>query len=265
VPPTLSIVLKARNEEAMVPGWLRRLDFADEIVAAVDDRSDDRTAELLSSAGVKVTTVRFEGFDALANAAIDLASGDWVFLLDADERVSRLLAAEIRTAVGGPFDGLRVPMANYFHAQLMRFGGWQEHPVRLWRRETARLTGSIHERVSFFIENPRIGELKTPLAHLSHRSVTDNLVKSANYVEVQAGALYAEGAPPVTTWTLYRTLIREIGFRLVLRQGWKDGVAGVYEAFYWPLSNLCAQARLWELQQEPSIDEKYAGLEDTTW
>ncbi|MDA8147398.1 MAG: DUF190 domain-containing protein, partial [Actinomycetota bacterium] len=166
MPPTLSIVLKARNEEAMIPGWLRRLDFADEIVAAVDDRSDDRTAELLVSAGVKVTTVRFEGFDALVNAAIDLATGDWVFLLDADERVSRLLAAEIRTAVDGPFDGLRVPTANYFHAQLMRFGGWQEHPVKLWRRGTARLAGTIHERACFLIENPRIGELQTPLAHL---------------------------------------------------------------------------------------------------
>jgi glycosyltransferase involved in cell wall biosynthesis len=265
VPPTLSIVLKARNEEAMIPGWLRRLDFADEIVAAVDDRSDDRTAELLVSAGVKVTTVRFEGFDALVNAAIDLATGDWVFLLDADERVSRLLAAEIRTAVDGPFDGLRVPTANYFHAQLMRFGGWQEHPVKLWRRGTARLAGTIHERACFLIENPRIGELQTPLAHLSHRSVIDNLTKSANYVEVQASALHAGGAPPVTRWSLCRTLIREIGFRLVLRRGWKDGVVGVYEACYWPLSNLCAQARLWELQQEPSIDDQYARLEDTTW
>jgi len=70
---------------------------------------------------------------------------------------------------------------------------------------------------------------------------------------------------PGTAWSLYRMLIREIGFRLVLRQGWKDGVAGIYEAFYWPLSNLCAQAGLWELQQEPSIDEQYARLEDTTW
>jgi (heptosyl)LPS beta-1,4-glucosyltransferase len=266
--PALSVVLKVRDEEAMLPGCLRRLDFADEVVAVVDDRTTDRSVEILSDAGALVTRVDFEqvgGFGGLGNVGLDTATGDWVFLLDADERVSRELAQELRQAITGPFDGLRVPIANHFHAHLMTHGGWQEHPIRLWRRGAARYAAQIHERPRFHLEHPRIGDLRSPLHHLSHRSVIDNLSKSINYVEVQARARLASGARPVTSWQLYRTLIREIGFRLVLRQGWRDGVVGVYEALYWPFSHMCAQARLWELQRDPSIEAQYRDLEDTTW
>jgi (heptosyl)LPS beta-1,4-glucosyltransferase len=265
VAPTLSIVLKVRSEEAMLPGCLRRLAFADEIVAAVDDRTDDRSVEILSAAGARVAEVRFEGFASLANTGIDMATGDWVFLLDADERVSRVLAAELRSAIQGPFDGLRVPVANYFHGRLMQYGGWQERPIRLWRRGMAHYGGALHERPRFSVHHPRIGDLQAPLVHFSHRSVTDNLAKSANYVEVQAQDLLASGAARVTSWQLCRTLIREIGFRLILRRGWRDGVVGVYEAFYWPFSHMCAQVRLWELQQSPQVEDTYRLLEDTTW
>ncbi|MHB8220908.1 MAG: glycosyltransferase family 2 protein [Acidimicrobiales bacterium] len=277
VTPTLSVVLKVRDEEAMLPGCLRRLAFADEVVAAVDDRTTDRSVEILTDAGVRVAMVPFEsadragesggdsGFARLANAAMALATGDWLFLLDADERVSRALAAEISSAITGPFDGLRVPIANYFHGRHMDYGAWQEHPLRLWRRGAARYAGALHERPVFSVDNPRLGDLVSPLSHFSHRSVLDNLEKSTNYVEVQARAQHASGAPPVTPWQLYRTLIREVGFRLVLRRGWRDGVVGVYEALYWPFSHMCAQARLWELQQVPPIDEQYRELEDSTW
>jgi glycosyltransferase involved in cell wall biosynthesis len=261
---SLTVVLKVRNEEAMLPGCLRRLDFADEVVAAVDDRTDDHSVEILEAAGVRVAMVPFRGFANLANAGIDLATSDWVFLIDADERVSHALAGEIAVAIEGPFDGLRVASANYFHGQLMQYGGWQERPTKLWRRGAARFEGALHERPVFTDGGARIGQLDAPLPHFSHRSVIDNLTKSANYVEVQARSLYDADAPAVTGWHLFRTLIREIGFRLVLRQGWRDGVVGIYESLYWPFSHMCAQARLWELQQQPPIETAYERLEDTT-
>jgi (heptosyl)LPS beta-1,4-glucosyltransferase len=262
------VLLRVRDEEEMLPACLSRLDFADEIIAIVDDRTIDRSVEILTQAGAEVVMVSFEqvgGFGGMGTVGHDAATSDWVFLLDADERVSQDLAEEIRRAIAEPFDGLRIPIANYFHAVLMEFGGWQEHPTRLWRRGAARTTGAIHDdRPKFNVESPRIGDLREPLHHFSHRSVIDNLAKSTNYVEIQARALLATGAPPVSRWRLLWTLIREIGFRLVLRQGWRDGVAGVYESLYWPFSHMCAQARLWELQRTPTIDTKYLELEDTT-
>jgi hypothetical protein len=94
--------------------------------------------------------------------------------------------------------------------------------------------------------------------------VLDNLRKSVNYVDIQAQELLKAGKPPVRPWRLYWSVLREVAFRLVWRAGWRDGVAGVAEALYWPFSHMAVQVRLWELQQNPTIEEQYEQLEETT-
>ncbi len=262
---TLTVVVAARDEEAMLPGCLRRLNFADEVIVAVDDRTVDGSAAVASAAGATVLRQHFMDFAQFKNAAIERATSDWVFVVDADERVSRALAAEIAVQLDGPADGMRVRMHNYFHGQLMRWGGWQERPLRLWRVGMARYSGEIHERPVFAGLEPRIIDLDSPLVHLSHRSVPDNLAKSMHYVEVDSRARLRRGDPPVTVRSMLWRVVREVGFRLILRRGWRDGPAGVYEALYWPLSHLSADMRLWELQQAPSVEERYGTLEDGTW
>jgi glycosyltransferase involved in cell wall biosynthesis len=261
---SISVVVAVRDEEAMLPGCLRRLSFADEVVVVVDDRTKDNTAELAASAGAVVLQETFRGFGELKNAGLSAATGDWVFVLDADERVSKALAHELSLKIDGPFDAFRVQMANYFHGALMRGGGWQERPTRVWRREWAKYPGAIHERPNFGHRQPRFGQLDPPLVHFSHRTIVDNLRKSANYVEIQAREMLPSGRA-VTPRHLYWILLRESLFRLVWRSGWRDGVPGVAESIYWPFSNMAAQVRLWELQQSPSIEEVYAELEDSTW
>ena len=252
----------------MLPGCLRRLGFADEIVAIVDDRTVDRSVEILTDAGAVLTIVNFDragGFGGLGNAGLDTATGDWIFLLDADERVSRALAGEVRRGYQRPLR--RSSSSDRELLPRPADGLWRlaGAPDPTLAARVARNTGAIHDRPRFNVESPRIGDLNSPLHHFTHRTVIHNLAKSANYVEVQARALLASGAPPVTRWQLYRILIREVGFRLILRRGWRDGVAGVYEAFYWPFSHMCAQARLWELQRDLSVEAQYIELEDTTW
>jgi len=260
---TISVVVAVRDEESMLPGCLRRLGFVDEVVVVLDDRTTDGSAAVAHGAGVTVLEHHFQGFGDLKNAGLSVATGDWVMVVDADERVSRALAEEIRRRIEGPEDAFRVTMANYFHGRLMRWGGWQESPVRLWRSGSARYAGSIHERPELGA-SAAVGHLEHPLVHFSHRSVIDNLEKSANYVEVAAQAQVASGARRVTQRHIYWTLLREVLFRLVWRQGWRDGVPGAVEALYWPFSHMAAQARLWELQQKPSLDDRYRQLEDIT-
>lgn len=117
---SISVVVAVRDEEAMLPGCFRRLSFADQLVVVVDDRTRDRSAEIASSAGAVVVHEPFRGFGNLKNAGISRATGDWVFVLDADERVSKALAQELCEVVDGPFDALHVQMANYFLGTLMR-------------------------------------------------------------------------------------------------------------------------------------------------
>lgn len=261
----LSVVILVRDEDQMLPGCLARLSFADEVVVVVDDRSTDRSEVIARDAGAVVLIHPFRSFADAKNAGLDRTSGEWVLFIDADERVSVALAAEIREALGRPADAYRIPIVNYFYGSRMQHGGWaSERPVRLVRRGAARYTGEIHEVLELLPET-KTAELANPIAHFSHRSVVDNLRKTAEYAEIQARDLVARGAPPVTGWTLARVVARELTRRLVRRGGWRDGVPGWIEALYQPLSLMSVHARLWEIQQrEPSIPEKYADLEEQT-
>ena len=226
---SISVVVAVRDEEAMLPGCVRRLSFADQLVVVVDDRTQDGSAEIAASAGAVVLHETFRGFGNLKNAGMSRATCDWVFVLDADERVSRALAQELRQRVEGPFDAFRVQMANYFHGTLMRGGGWQERPIRVWRREWASYPGAIHERPDFGGRRPRLGQLDAPLVHFSHRTIVDNLRKSANYVEIQANEMLADSrsvTPRRLYWTLLARIALSSGLAVRMARRSSGGVRG---------------------------------------
>jgi glycosyltransferase involved in cell wall biosynthesis len=261
---SLTILVAVRNEEAMLPGCLARLGFADEVLVIVDDRTSDASEQIAIAAGAQVLKTAFKDFASFKNLGIEASKSDWVLVVDADERVSAALAREVRSLDPGNKVGFSVPIVNYFYGHMMRFGGWQERPIRLFRADTTRYFGELHETPRFSGGSTETGDLSAPLHHFSHRSVIENLEKTARFGEVQARELHATGAPPVKPRNLYWTVIREILHRLVMRQGWRDGTPGVIESLYQPLSLLAVKARLWELQQDPSIQRRYEDLEAET-
>jgi glycosyltransferase involved in cell wall biosynthesis len=257
----VSVVVAVRNEASQLPGCLARLGFADEVVVVVDDRTTDASEEIAAATGARVLRHRFTGFAELKNAGLDAARSEWVMVVDADERVGPALAREIRSVLERDVDGFSIPRINYFYGYKMNFGGWKEAHVRLIRRNGARYVGDLHETFSFVAAQPRIAALTSPLHHFTHRSIIDNLHKTAVFGDVDAIARLAENAPRVTSSRLYFTVLRELLYRLVVKQGWRDGVPGVIECLYQPLSVMSTRARLWELQQSPSIDDRYLQLE----
>lgn len=262
---TLTVVIAVRDEELMLPGCLRRVGWADEAIVVVDDRTADRSETIAKDFGARVLRSEFKSFSDIKNIGINAAQSDWILVVDADERVSRLLASELHVALRGQFDAYRLEIANYFYGHRMRYGGWQERPIRLFKAGIASYEGDIHEVLRFNIVQPGIGLLSTPLDHFSHRSILDNLAKTAVFGDVQARAMIKMGVRPITPRRLYWVVLRELLNRLVLKQGFRDGVPGVIESLYQPLSLLSVNARLWELQQEPKIDASYKAMEDSTW
>lgn len=246
----------------MIPGCLRRLHFADEVIVVVDDRSGDGTQALAERCGAKVSTERFESFSQFKNAALARASGEWIIVVDADERVTVELQEQIIAALDGPCDAYSVVRDNYFFGRRMQWGGWPERMVRLFRRGSARYEGDIHEQLHFTAAEPRIGSLDGRLAHFTHRCIGHNLAKTANFGEVQARELFAAGHPPVQVATFIRVMLRELWKRLVRGHAYRDGMPGIVEAIYQPFSLFTVYVRLWELQQQPSLDQRYLELED---
>lgn len=246
----------------MIAGCLRRLRFADEVIVVVDDRSRDGTQDVAEQCGARVSVERFETFSQLKNAALARASGEWALVVDADERVTLPLQKEIVAALDRPYDAYSVVRDNYFFGHRMRWGGWPERMVRVFRRGSAFYEGDIHEQLLFTTDHPRVGHLDNRLAHFTHRCIAHNLAKTANFGEVQARELLAAGHPPVRVPMLVGVMLREFWNRLVRGRAYRDGMPGVIEAIYQPFSLFTVYVRLWELQQEPSLEQRYLGLED---
>src|SRR5215510_10419058 len=97
--PSLSAIIITRNEAAKIADCLDSLAFCDERIV-VDCGSDDDTARIAREHGARVEHHAFEGFGAQKNFALSFAGGEWVLSVDADERVSPALAAEITAAIG---------------------------------------------------------------------------------------------------------------------------------------------------------------------
>ncbi|MCC7106486.1 MAG: glycosyltransferase, partial [Chloroflexi bacterium] len=97
--PTITAAILARDEADFIEGCLDSVRWADERLVVLDAATRDQTAALASTMGARVVERRFEGFPHQRNAALGLATGDWVLFVDADERVPPSLAHEVREAI----------------------------------------------------------------------------------------------------------------------------------------------------------------------
>jgi Glycosyl transferase family 2 len=258
---SLSAVLAVRNEEQMIERCLALLGFCDEIVVVVDARTTDRTEEIARRHTDRIWVESFEDFSQHKNAAIRKARGDWLLIVDADERITPALAAEIRaTLATDPSEwGYWIDTINFFLGGRMRHGAWNDDHLRLIRRERAVYRGMIHEH--FDVPRERTGKLGEGMWHFSHRSIEDMLTKTVRFGGIQARELLEAGTPKVTPLKLARVMGREFGFRMVRQKAWKDGMPGIIEAIYQPFSLFCVHVMLWQLQRDEPLSASYEALE----
>lgn len=192
----LSVAIITRNEERNLPACLASVAFADEIVV-VDHSSNDRTIEIAREHGARVIeTADWPGFGPQKNRALDACTGDWILSIDADERVTPELRAEIEHVLAqARFDVYEMPRRSYYVGRFMRHGGWYpDRCRRLFRHGVARFSEArVHE--SLVTDRP-IGRLSAPLVHYSFRSLEDVLDKVNRYSSASAQTLIEQGATP---------------------------------------------------------------------
>jgi hypothetical protein len=168
---------------------------------------------------------RFASIPAQRNLALDLARGDWLLFVDADERVSRALAAEVRAAVlRSDVDGYWIPRRNRILGHWMRGAGWwPDHQLRLLRRGQARYDEAqlVHEVAA--MDGPTAG-LSEPLLHLNYATLPEFWRKQRRYA-----ALAARGraADPPRARALLSLPLRELWRRFVTLRGYRDGPLGL--------------------------------------
>ena len=221
--PTITAAIIAQDEAANLNELLPQLEWIDEIVV-VDGGSNDATERVARSAGCRVAVRSFDSFARQRNHALQLAGGDWVLSIDADERPSQRLAAEIRRRISqARWTGFRVPIrSSIFGRPLRRSGTQGDLPVRLVRRNGARWIGDVHE----VLEVPgRVGRLESWLEHRTLANLEVFRTKMNHYTTLAARARVSAGQRPRLSDALIGP-VREFARRLVWKQGFLDGPAG---------------------------------------
>ncbi len=245
----LSITIITKNEAQNIADCVRSCRFADEVVV-VDCGSTDGTVAIARAEGATVHEMDWAGDGPQKNRAIDRATGDWFFSLDADERITPELAAEIRQAIERTdVDGFRVPRVSMYCGRFMHHGGWRpDYNWRLARRGKARYT-ETQMHASLQIVGPR-GSLREPIVHYSFRTMESVLDKVNRYSTGSAIDLDARGRKGSISravghglWAFFRTYVLRLGF-LDGRIGFLLAVSNAEGTYY-------RYVKLWLLQNPP--------------
>lgn len=257
---TITAAVLAHNEAQMLPGCLSSLQWCSKILV-LDQHSDDNTAEIAKQAGARVISSRESSFAKRREELLAECTTDWIFYIDADERVTPQLAQTVQSKVSDDqISAVSFPRTNYFFGKQFNHGGWQdEYVTRLFRViSLSGWFGDIHESPTFA---GTVATISEPLWHFSHRSVADGLVKTAAWTPMEARLLAEREKERVGFWTIIRKGLGE-GWRRGIRQGgWKDGEAGCIEVLTQMINRMLVYMQVWELQQRPPLSQNYAELE----
>ena len=177
----ISALIPTFNEEDHIIAAIESLAWADEIIV-VDSFSTDNTIALAQSKGVKVLQRDYEYSASQKNWAIPQASYDWVFILDADERVEDNFKKEIDKIKNSQTknDAYWIPRQNHFMGKKIRFSGWQgDKVIRLFNRKKCHYEDKKY-MLKLFVA-VAVGKLKSPLMHYTFKSVAHYMEKWDRY------------------------------------------------------------------------------------
>lgn len=235
--PSLSVILITKNESANIRNCIQSVSWADEIIV-VDSGSTDDTVAIARQMGARVYEHDWPGFGPQKNRALDYASKEWVFSIDADERVTPELRAEIQSAMSaGNKDSFEIPRLSSFCGRYIHHSGWRpDYVTRLFKRGMGRFTDDlVHERV---IATGSTGRLRQSILHESFRDTEQLLAKINQYSTASALMLRNKNrtstlkkAVAHALWAFLRTYILRAGF-LDGREGFMLAVSSAEGTYY---------------------------------
>ena len=239
----ISAVVLTKNEEKNIKGCLESLRWCGELLV-IDDHSSDKTVQIAKEFGAKVFFHRLNNdFAQKRNFGLSLAKSDWVFFLDADERVSPQLAKEIKLIVKETScNAFNVRRYDFFGGKALKYGEtanvWL---LRLGRRGEGEWKRQVHE---FWQVKGEVGELVNPIFHYPHPTITEFLKHINFYSTLHAEALYQEGVK-ISCWRIVINPLGKFLINWLWRLGFLDGMPGLIIALMMSLHSFLARAKLY--------------------
>jgi glycosyltransferase involved in cell wall biosynthesis len=250
----LTALIPCKDERRNIRACIESVQaIADEILIA-DSGSTDGTLDIVREiGGCRIIEREYINSANFKNWAIPQAEHEWVLVVDADERVTPELAAEIRELLEAPpagVDGYWIDRANHYLGYRIKHCGWNSDAViRLFRRECRYETRWVHAEVD--LPSSRLDTLKHPLLHYTTWDSDQYLFKMNRYAGWGALNLRDAGKRPSLLATITRAPLRFLQL-YIFRLGFLDGIPGFHICMHTAYYAFLKQAKLWELQNAVS-------------
>lgn len=245
----ITVVVNTYNEEKNLGRCLSSVkDFADEIVV-VDMHSTDKTTAIAKKYKAKIFQHDYTRFVELArNFALSKATGDWIFLIDADEELSAGLAEDLKKiASGDTADFVEIPRKNIIFNKWIRHSRWwPDFVIRFFKKGRVLFSEEIHRPPQASGRGKRLeAREENALIHYNFQSVSQYLERINRYTDIQADELFKAGYQ-VEWEDLITKPADEFWSRFFAGEGYKDGLHGLALACLQAFSELVLYLKLWE-------------------
>jgi len=248
----LSAIVITKNAAVKIKDCLESLKFADETIV-VDAGSMDNTIALAGKAGAIVVEAGEIGFAASRNIGAKTAKGEWLLYVDADERITPVLAKIILERINAlthqRINSFRLYRKNIILGHWLRHGGWWPDPVHRLIKKSAlkEWKGELHE---YPVVGGETGSITEPIVHYSKSSVSEMVQNSRLFAPIEAELKFKAGHSPVKIFHFILAMWREFWARGILKAGWLDGMVGIIEIFYQMFHQFMVYSILWQMQQK---------------
>jgi len=251
---TISILIQTHNEEKHIEACIASAHLLSDTVVVVDMESTDKTQELAKKNGAAVTTFPFSHYVEPARAfGLQKIQTDWVFILDADERMTERLAEEIQTAImSEECTYYKVPRKNMFAGvKCLRHGGWWPDEQMRLIKVSAFESWPIQIHSTPYIKG-KMGHLKNSFEHQFHGNIESMVQKTLVFEAIESDLLF-EAQKPVKTPTFFRKFLMELWRRMFQKMGFLDGTVGIIESVYQAYSKTITYLLLYEKKNRRTV------------
>jgi len=243
----ITVVICAYNEEKLIKGAIESAYLLTDDVLVVDTESIDSTFEIAKKLGCRVVTFPFNRYvEPARNFALKSAKGNWVFILDADERITPKLAQEIKKVLlETSHSFFYIPRKNIFAGRKwLEHGGWYPDSVLrlIHKKSFKKWPHQIHSTPD--ISGTR-GDLTHQIEHFFHPNLENMVQKTVVYEDIESSLLHNAGRD-ASLKIFFRKYFGELNRRLFKKAGYLDGSYGVIESFYQAYSKTITYLMLYE-------------------
>lgn len=250
----LSLVLNTKNEESNIAQCIKCVNSMVNEIIVVDMQSTDKTVDIARKLGAKVFIVPDYNFvEPVRNFAISKATGKWILVLDADERISEKLCKLIKKIIlSDNFDVIAFPRKNiHFNKWIKHTGWWPDYQHRLFKKGFVSCPNVIHKRYKI---KGRVLNLfpkeENSILHFQTKKSSDLISKIDRYTSFEK---YFEKEKNFSFDDVIKYIDREFQWRFFEQEGYLDGMRGFILSKFMEYYRFLVFVKYWETHKYPEI------------